>query len=125
MKQPDVPTTSSEGVRELPKNVEAEQQVLGAALLDPDGSVPILIERLTPEHFYLQRHRVLFRTIRELFSRGEPADIIAVANRLDERGDMERAGGRVYLNELLDRVATTASLEYHTDIVRRRRSSAP
>ncbi|MDD5646167.1 MAG: replicative DNA helicase [Candidatus Bipolaricaulis sp.] len=120
MKQPDVSATSSEGVRELPKNVEAEQQVLGAALLDPDGSVPILIERLTPEHFYLQRHRVLFRTIRELFSRGEPADIIAVANRLDERGDMERAGGRVYLNELLDRVATTASLEYHTDIVRRK-----
>ncbi|MEN6370002.1 MAG: replicative DNA helicase [Thermotogota bacterium] len=120
MKQPDVPSTPSEGIRELPKNVEAEQQVLGAALLDPDGSVPILIERLTPEHFYVQRHRVLFRTIRELFSRGEPADIIAVANRLDERGDMERAGGRVYLNELLDRVATTASLEYHTDIVRRK-----
>ena len=120
MKQADVPQTPSEGIRELPKNVEAEQQVLGAALLDPDGSVPILIERLTPEHFYLQRHRVLFRTIRELFSSGVPADTIAVANRLDELGDMERAGGRVYLNELQSRTVTAASLGYYTDIVRRK-----
>jgi replicative DNA helicase len=120
MKQAGGPPPESEGVRELPKNIEAEQLVLGAALLDPDGSVPILIERLTPENFYVQRHRVLFRTIRELFSRGEPADIITVANRLEERGDTDRAGGRVYLNELLNRVTTTASLEYYAEIVRKK-----
>jgi replicative DNA helicase len=108
----------------MPKNIEAEQAVLGAALLDPDRSVPILVEHLTPEHFYMQRHRVIFRTIRELFAAQSGgkinADIVAVANRLEERGDMERAGGRLYLNELLDRVTTTASLEYYSDIVRKK-----
>jgi len=116
----DLSQRDASDVRELPKNIEAEQSVLGAALLDHDRSVPILVERLTPEHFYVQRHRVIFRTIRELFSRSEPADIVSVANRLEERGDMERAGGRLYLNELLDRVTTTASLEYYTDIVRKK-----
>jgi len=116
----DLPQRDSSDVRELPKNIEAEQAVLGSALLDPERSVPILVERLTPEHFHVQRHRVIFRTIRELFSRSEPSDIVSVANRLEERGDMERAGGRLYLNELLDRVTTTASLEYYTDIVRKK-----
>jgi len=120
----DLPGRDEPGIRELPKNTEAEQAVLGAALLDPDRSVPILVERLTPEHFHLQRHRVIFRTIRELFANQSggkiSADIVSVANRLEERGDMERAGGRMYLNELLDRVTTTASLEYYTDIVRKK-----
>jgi len=124
MIESDLPGKDGSGVRELPKNIEAEQAVLGAALLDPDRSVPILVERLTPEYFYVQRHRVIFRTIRELFSTQSggkiSADIVAVANRLEERGDMERAGGRMYLNELLDRVTTTASLEYYTDIVRKK-----
>jgi len=120
MKQSDLASAEQSGVRELPKNIEAEQIVIGTALLDPEGSVPILVEKLAPEHFYLQRHRVIFRTIRELFSRSEPSDIVSVANRLEERSDMERAGGRIYLNELLDRVTTTASLEYYTDIVRKK-----
>jgi len=107
-------------VRDLPKNLEAEQIVLGSALLEPEGTVPILLERLRPEHFYRRSHRVIFRVIRELFDRGEPADIVAVANRLEERGEMEKAGGRMYLNELLDRVTTTASLEYYTEIVRKK-----
>jgi replicative DNA helicase len=120
MNSSDVPPVDQIGTRELPKNIEAEQIVLGSALLDPDTSVPVLVERLTPEYFYVQRHRVIFRTIRELFSRSEPADIVSVANRLEERGDIERAGGRMYLNELLDRVTTTASLEYYTDIVKKK-----
>jgi len=107
-------------VRELPKNIEAEQVVLGSAILEPESTMPILVEKLVPDHFYERRHRVIFRAIRDLFDRGEPADIVLLANRLEETDDMERAGGRMYLNELLDRTTTTASLEYYADIVRRK-----
>ena len=107
-------------VRDLPKNIEAEQIVLGSALLEPEGTVPMLVEKLRPEHFYRRTHRVIFRTIRELFERGEPADIVTVANRLDEKQEIETAGGRLYLNELLDRVTTTASVEYYSEIVRKK-----
>ena len=112
--------TENAPVRDLPKNIEAEQVVLGSALLEPEGTVPLLVEKLRPEHFYRRTHRVIFRTIRELFERGEPADIVAVANRLDEKEEMETAGGRLYLNELLDRVTTTASVEYYSEIVRKK-----
>lgn len=107
-------------VRELPKNLEAEQVVLGAAILEPEETIPVLIEKLVPEDFYQRRHRVVFRTIRELFQDSKPSDIVSLADRLEERGDMDRAGGRMYLNELLDRVTTTASLEYYAEIVKRK-----
>jgi replicative DNA helicase len=107
-------------LREHPRNVEAEQVVLGSALLEPEGCVPVLVERLRPEHFYHHSHRTIFRVVRELFDRAEPVDVVSVANRLEERGEMERIGGRIYLNELLDRVTTIASLEHYTEIVRKK-----
>jgi len=120
MRRTETPQANRSDVRELPRNIEAEQVVLGSAILEPQGTIPILVERLSPEHFYQRRHRVIFRTIRELFDRGEPADVVSLANRLEERGEMERAGGRMYLNELLDRVTTTASVEYYAEIVRKK-----
>lgn len=106
-------------VRDLPKNIEAEQVVLGSALLEPDSAGNILLEKkLTPENFYDRRHRVIFAGIRGLLEAGDPPDIVILANYLESNDDMERAGGRMYLNELLDRTTTTASLEHYVDIVR-------
>lgn len=120
MRDPETVQINGTSLRNLPKNIEAEQIILGSALLEPEGTIPILLEKLRPEHFYHQAHRVIFRTIRELFDRGEPGDIVSVANRLEEKAEMEKAGGRIYLNELLDRVTTTASLDYYADIVRKK-----
>ena len=107
-------------VRELPKNLEAEQVVLGSIILEPDYALPRVIDKIGPEHFYQRRHRVIFRTMRELFERAEPTDAISLANRLEEKGEMERAGGRMYLNELLDRVTTSTAVEYYAEIVRKK-----
>lgn len=112
--------TAEKLLRDLPKNIEAEQVVLGSAILEPEETVPTLLEMLKPEHFYRRAHRVILRAIGDLFDRGEPADIVAVANRLEEKEEMEKAGGRIYLNELLDRVTTTTSLEYYSGIVLRK-----
>jgi replicative DNA helicase len=120
MREQESVQTQNIGLRSLPKNIEAEQVILGSAILEPEDTIPILVERLRPEYFYHRAHRVIFRTIRELFDRSEPSDIVSLANRLEEKGDMEKAGGRIYLTELLDRVTTTASLEYYTDIVRKK-----
>ena len=120
VKHVDATRVNRTEVRELPKNIEAEQVVLGSAILEPESTMPMLSEKLVPSDFYERRHRVIFRTISELFERNEPADIILLANRLEETDDMERAGGRMYLNELLDRTTTTASVEYYADIVKRK-----
>lgn len=120
MRDPETVKTDETYLRDLPKNIEAEQIVLGSALLEPEEAIPVLLEKLRPEHFHHRAHRIIFRTIRELFDRGEPGDIVSVANRLEEKDDIGKAGGRIYLNELLDRVTTTASLDYYTEIVRKK-----
>jgi len=120
MGRTDAPQVDRGEIRELPKNIEAEQVVLGSAILEPEGTIPVLVEMLLPEYFYQRRHRVIFRAIRELFENSKPADVVSLANRLEERDEMERAGGRMYLNELVDRVATTASLEYYAEIVKKK-----
>jgi len=105
-------------VRDLPKNIEAEQVVLGSALLEPDIAMPVIAGKLIPDNFYERRHYVIFSAMVDMFDKGTPCDIVLLANRLEELDDMEAAGGRVYLNELLDRTTTTASLGHYVDVVR-------
>lgn len=109
-----------ETVRELPKCVEAEQMILGAVFLSPAEVLLEIGSKLSPADFYLARHRVLFRTMSELFLENLSPDVVTVAARLEDRGDLERAGGRVYLNELEGQAWTTTQVAQHVDIVRRK-----
>lgn len=104
--------------RTVPKNKEAEQVILGGILLDPEEALPKVMERLEPGFFYWKEHRLIYRAILELFDKGEPADLVTVTNRLEEKGQLEKVQGRVYLADLLDKVVTTSNIEYYADIVR-------
>ncbi|MGQ9601818.1 MAG: replicative DNA helicase [Candidatus Bipolaricaulia bacterium] len=106
--------------RPLPRNREAEQLVLGAALVEPETTLPAILTRLKPEDFYWQPHQLIYRAILELFEKGKPPDLITVANRLEELGQLQAAGGRVYLSELCELVTTTASVEYYAEIVKKK-----
>jgi len=106
-------------VRDLPRNLEAEQQVLGSIIIDPESCIPIAAEQLDPAHFYQRRHRVIYQAMLKLFERGQMPEVVVLADYLEEMGEMERAGGRMYVNELVDCVSTTASIEYYTRIVRK------
>ncbi|MCR4403870.1 MAG: replicative DNA helicase [Candidatus Acetothermia bacterium] len=106
--------------RPLPKNREAEQVVLGAALLEPETVLPILLNYLSPEHFYWQQHQVIYRAILELAEKGRAPDLITVADRLEELQLLQGVGGRVYLSELVGSVTTTTSVEYYAEIVRKK-----
>jgi hypothetical protein len=98
-------------------NREAEQVVLGCALLESDGVMPSLRERLTPEHFYYRPHRLVYQALLDLFDRSEPIDLVTVGNLLEEKGQLAKVGGRIYLSELLNQVTTTTSVAYYAEIV--------
>ena len=108
---------SSEVLRTLPKNREAEQLILGAALLDPEAVIPVLLEHLTPQHFYWKAHRLVFETILELFEKGTPPDLITVSDRLEAKGQLTEVQGRAYLTEVVGQVTTTSSVPHYAQIV--------
>ena len=93
-----------------PQNLEAEEAVLGGILLDPDA-IGRVADVLQPEAFYLNAHREIFRTAVMLHSQGKPTDLTAMTAWLADTGALEKVGGSNRLVELVERVASTASIE--------------
>ncbi len=100
-----------------PQNVEAEQCVLGGALIE-DGALAKVIEHLSPEDFYRENHRHIYSAMLDLFDRGEPLDLITVHNALKTKGVLEKAGGTAYLAELTEVVPVASNIVHYARIVR-------
>ncbi|MGQ0810144.1 MAG: replicative DNA helicase [Nitrospiraceae bacterium] len=100
-----------------PQNVEAEQCVLGAVLLD-NAAVAKAMELLTEEDFYRTAHRKVFRAMLELSDVGEVIDHLTLTERMKANGELEAVGGASYLAELVQVVPSAANIRYHCKIVR-------
>ncbi len=100
-----------------PQNIEAEQSVLGAILLDNDA-LHEAVELLQPDDFYRDSHRKIYQAMTELYTRNEPVDLITLNNYLKGRDALDDVGGVQYLSSLASFVPTSANVKYHSRIVR-------
>jgi len=99
-----------------PQALELEKSVIGALMIEKDAFASIA-DLLTPESFYSDQHRHIFEAIRALSTKDAPIDILSVVEQLKVMGNLEQAGGVLYLSELTQRVASAAHLRYHAQIV--------
>ncbi|MBU6323343.1 MAG: replicative DNA helicase [Patescibacteria group bacterium] len=99
-----------------PQSLESERALLGALLLRPDALHDV-IDTVREDSFYAEKHRLIFEAMRELSERGEPVDLLALSERLANKGQLERAGGRAYLTELADAALSPGNLSYYADLV--------
>lgn len=99
-----------------PNDVEAEQAVLGAMLLDKDAVISA-VDMLKPEDFYREENKQIFSAMLSLYARSEPIDLITVKDELVSLGKLEVCGGLAYIAELSDKVPTTANAENYMKIV--------
>ena len=100
-----------------PQNLEAEQSVLGAILLEKTAMAKAE-ELLLEEDFYRTAHQKIYRSMLELSERNEAIDQITLTEHLRHTEDLESVGGAVYLAELVQIVPTAANIRYHCRIVR-------
>lgn len=100
-----------------PQNIEAEQSVLGAILLD-NNALTATLELLSHEDFYREAHRKIFLSMIDLFDKSEPIDIITLTDQLKKKNDLEAVGGSQYLASLVTMIPTSANVTYHSKIVR-------
>lgn len=99
-----------------PQARELEEAVLGALMLEKDA-YSIISDILKPESFYDSVHQMIFGAIQGLAMQQKPVDVLTVIEELKRRGELEPAGGAVYVAELTEKVASAAHIEYHSRII--------
>lgn len=105
------------GIGKLPPQaIDLEEAVLGALMLEKDALTAV-VDILTPESFYKDSHKEIYKAILDLFNASEPIDLLTVTNQLRKNGKLEIAGGAYVITELTSRVSSASNIEYHARII--------
>jgi replicative DNA helicase len=99
-----------------PQAVELEEAVLGAMMIDKKG-IDDVIDVLSADAFYDQKHQEIYAAIYQLFQNSEPIDLLTVSNLLKKNGKLEFVGGDFALIRLTQKVASSAHIEFHARII--------
>lgn len=106
-------------LRVPPHNVEAEKALLGAIILKPEVMHDVSVA-IYPESFYADKHSEIYRAIVEVFTKGDPIDILSVTTKLKNNGQIDRVGGASYVTELVEQVPAAGNAHYYTEVVQSR-----
>lgn len=102
-----------------PNSIEAEQSLLGGLMLDStawDKIADVLID----SDFYRKDHRIIFAAIAALAEDGHPCDVVTISEYLDNRNELESAGGLEYLATLANETPGAANARAYAKILRER-----
>lgn len=102
-----------------PQSVEAEQSVLGSLLLDKDAIIKVA-DLLTPEDFYRDDHKQIYRAMLALFEKRMPLDVITLSDELEKKEQFANVGGATYLTTLVNTVPTASHVVHYAQIVQQK-----
>ncbi len=100
----------------MPSNLEAEQAVLGACIIDEDA-IFVAMGILKPSCFYLEKHGWIFKALLQLVDQKAPIDFLSVVTQLETEGRLGEVGGAAYITALMGAVPTAAHVEHFAHIV--------
>ena len=104
--------------RPIPTDEQAERYLLGGILRDPNvmGSVVTVIA--SDEFFFFERHRYIWHALTQLYRLGTPIDVLTLSAELEQEGKIQKCGGREYIFDLMDSVASSANVEWNVQHLR-------
>ncbi len=102
--------------RQMPHNLEAEQSVLGAMLIDAD-CIKDVMDKLQPEDFYVKQNRDIFETIYTMFSYSKPIDGVTVVDEMQKNGTFDEQTTKNYLIQLMEITPTSANAMEYVKII--------
>ena len=101
-----------------PQNVEAEEAVLGALLIDPDAIIR-MATIIKPDDFYREKHGWIYDAALSLHERREPIDFLTICDELERREQLNEIGGPAFITTLINAVPTSIHAEHYARIVER------
>lgn len=111
--------TNIRNLRVPPQNLEAEMALLGSIMLRPESLYEI-IDIVSGESFYSEKHRIIFESMMELFSKHQPIDLLSVSTKLTEKGWIDQIGGNTYLTEIVHTVPSASNILYYAQIIQKK-----
>lgn len=106
-------------IRIPPQSTEAEQALLGSICLRPEA-VHEITDIVREDDFYAEKHKVIWRAMLDLMSKGEPIDLLSLSAKLKDRGELDRVGGASYLSELVSLVPSASNVRHYASIVQKK-----
>jgi replicative DNA helicase len=100
----------------VPHNVEAEEAVLGALLIDPEGIFRVL-PFLQADDFYLRKHRWIYEAIIRIHERRDPIDLLTLTTELEQQNQLDTVGGAASISQLINAVPSAISIESYGRLV--------
>jgi replicative DNA helicase len=104
--------------RQVPMDGDAERYLLGGILRDPNVMTPVIDVVSEDDFFYLERHQLIWKAMRQLYSVGTPIDMLTLPAELEKMGKLPQAGGREYIFDLMESVASSANVEWNLEHLR-------
>ena len=102
----------------LPHNIEAEQAVLGACIMDNEIAYSV-INDLSKEDFYSNAHQCIFSAMEELLKKNKVIDIVTLTDELELEGTFSDVGGIEYITNLTNVLPSAVNYKTYLDIVKR------
>ena len=99
-------------VTKLPKNIEAEQALIGA-LLANNKAYEKISDILKPAYFADATHQKIYDVMSKLMTKGHVADVITLKNYFEQEGSLNEVGGVSYLVKLADSASPLTNVEYY------------
>ena len=103
--------------RVMPNSLEAEQSVIGSMIMDKEA-IMTAGEILIEEDFYHKQYGILFDAMIELYSSGQPVDLVTLQNKLKEKDVPQEVSSLEFVGELVRAVPTSANVKYYCNIVK-------
>lgn len=105
--------------RVMPHALGPEKSILSSMLNDCANHVGKAVEEaLTPEHFYLPGHGILYRLLEESFNRNEPVELVALIQKLQDRGLLDNVGGPQAIYDLYTYAPHSGHFDAHLRLVK-------
>jgi replicative DNA helicase len=93
-----------------PQNIEVEEAILGGIMLDPEA-IGRVAEKLVPEAFYVNAHKIIYQAALALNSQSKPTDLISLSDWLSDRKQLEEVGGQSKLFQLVERTVSAVNID--------------
>src|SRR3989344_1205443 len=111
--------TKKDNLRIPPQSIPSEQAVLGSIMLRKEAMHEVE-DMITPESFYVEKHKMIFRAMLDLSVKNDPIDMLSLSSKLAEQKLLSAIGGNQYLAEIVNVVPSSTNVKHYADIVQKK-----